>query len=445
MLLLRSLERPRIHMPTDTFAIDPLTDDYHKLWSDFQTLCDFGGRLAGTEGERQALDFLKQRGEEATGQPVKTLPVTYSGWSAAGCTLRLLLDREIAAPCHPLVRTAVTPGIGLTAEVIDLGRGTPDEFNAHSTEIAGRIVLVRHEYMFMAGHLHRWRKYQLAREHGAVGFMISSLSPGGVLVTGSSSRIEGDGIPAISIGLETAARLTRTHEGWPRVNIQIRSHEEPAATETLVFDMPAADAARSLGTVVLSAHVDGHDLAESAIDNASGVAVALAVARKLAPSVANFRRGLRLCFFSAEEWALTGSSQYVEGLARSERDAITLNVNLDSVGGSSNLTALTSEFEGVEPFLRHVATKSGRGLHLYRPIMVNSDHANFARAGIPAIRLVAGFNETKSNLRHVLTQADTRDKVAPSELYSATALATAIVSAACMATDDVGKSFRRTR
>jgi hypothetical protein len=98
MLLLRSLERPRIHMPTDTFVIDPLTDDYHKLWSDFQTLCDFGGRLAGTEGERQALDFLKQRGEEATGRPVKTLPVTYSGWSAAGCTLRLLLDREIAAP-----------------------------------------------------------------------------------------------------------------------------------------------------------------------------------------------------------------------------------------------------------------------------------------------------------------------------------------------------------
>ena len=45
--------------------------------------------------------------------------------------------------------------------------------------------------------------------------MISSLSPGGVLVTGSSSRIEGDGIPAISIGLETAApgSLERTKVG----------------------------------------------------------------------------------------------------------------------------------------------------------------------------------------------------------------------------------------
>lgn len=43
--------------------------------------------------------------------------------------------------------------------------------------------------------------------------------------------------------------------------------------------------------------------------------------------------------------------------------------------------------------------------------MENSDHANFAAHGIPALRLVAGFDDPGCNLRHVLTAADTRDKV----------------------------------
>ena len=58
--------------------------------------------------------------------------------------------------------------------------------------------------------------------------------------------------------------------------------------------------------------------------------------------------------------------------------------------------------------------------------MTNSDHANFAAKGIPALRLVAGFDEQQSQLRHVLTAADTRDKVAPMELHAAAQVAAAI-------------------
>ena len=50
-------------------------------------------------------------------------------------------------------------------------------------------------------------------------------------------------------------------------------------------------------------------------------------------------------------------------------------------------------------------------LRTVRPLMQNSDHANFALAGIPALRLVAGFDDPNANLRYVLTPADTRDKV----------------------------------
>ena len=63
------------------------------------------------------------------------------------------------------------------------------------------------------------------------------------------------------------------------------------------------------------------------------------------------RRGLRLAFFNVEEWALTGSRIYVDGLDAAARDAIALVLNLDSVAGSPHLTALTSEFSRAEAFL----------------------------------------------------------------------------------------------
>ena len=72
-------------------------------------------------------------------------------------------------------------------------------------------------------------------------------------------------------------------------------------------------------------------------------------------------------------------------------------------------------------------------MRCYRPLMTNSDHANFAAAGIPAFRLVAGFDEPNAALRFVLTEADTREKVATSELVSAAQLAACITAAACRA------------
>ena len=51
--------------------------------------------------------------------------------------------------------------------------------------------------------------------------------------------------------------------------------------------------------------------------------------------------------------------------------------------------------------------------------MANSDHANFAAHGIPAVRLIAGFGVPASNLRLLLTAADTREKVRPDELDQA--------------------------
>src|ERR1700688_4366845 len=380
------------------------------LTQDFETLCSFGGRMAGTESERLPMDSVGERGPQASGVSCQTLPVNYGGWRALQAELRLA-DGSRAA-CHPLLRSVATPPGGLTAEVVDLGRGTPEEFAAHRAEISGRFVLVRHELMFAAGTIHRRRKYDMAREAGAVGFLIVGPLPGGV-VAGSTGRKEGAaGIPGAGIAPETAMHLARTASGWARATLLLDTEEKDAETRTLLFDMPG----REQEWVVLSAHVDGHDLSESAIDNASGVAAALAVFRALAPLVADWRVGLRLAFFSAEEWGLMGSARYVEQLSERERDSIALNINLDSVAGGSRLAALTSGFAALEPFLLSVADANGHRLRCVRPLMTNSDHANFAIAGIPAFRMVAGYDDPSGPVRLVLTRSDTRGKVARTEL-----------------------------
>jgi Zn-dependent M28 family amino/carboxypeptidase len=222
------------------------------------------------------------------------------------------------------------------------------------------------------------------------------------------------------------------------VTLVIETEEYDAQTSTLLFDLPG----ESNETVVLSAHVDGHDINESAMDNASGVATALAVIRAVAPYAKTWQRGVRLAFFSAEEWALTGSARYVASLSASEQRRIALNINLDTVAGGRHLTALTSGFGEVEPFLLTVAEANDHRLRCVRPLQTNSDHANFALAGIPAFRLVAGYDEPEADVRLVLTPGDVRERVSETELTKAAQLTAALLEASCNAPSSAAARWR---
>lgn len=409
--------------------------DASRIWADLDAICDTGGRQTGTSSELKATELLARLGEEATGVAPWREAFPYDGWSSNGATVTL--EGGARLPANPLLRSVATPAGGLEAEVVDLGRGTPDEFSAHRGEIAGRIVLVRHELMFAAGTVHRRTKYNAAIEAGAVGFLIAGPLAGN-LVAGSSGRGGEAGIPAAAVSPETAALLARTSAGYARIRLEVDGADQPGSASNLIFDL----AGRTPQQVVLSAHIDGHALGESALDNASGLAVALAVARELRPRMAGRKRTLRLAFFNAEEWALTGSDMHLRRLSAAERDAMVLNVNLDTVAGGNRLTALTSGYRGIEPFLLRCSEAAGVPLGLFRPLQVNSDHGNFAQAGIPAFRLVDGFNDHFADTRHLLTPLDRRDLVSPEALLRSARLALEIVSRALDAADEEAAAWR---
>jgi Zn-dependent M28 family amino/carboxypeptidase len=209
--------------------------------------------------------------------------------------------------------------------------------------------------------------------------------------------------------------------------LDLRTRAQSAVAKNLVAEIPG----RTDEWVVLCAHYDGHDLAQSAIDNGSGVAAALTIAQEIAPMVSSLRRGLRVIFFTIEEWGLMGSRAYVDEMSEKERRQIALVINLDSVVGGSKLTALTSGLEELASFVSAASAIGGTPIDTYLPMMANSDHYNFARHGIPALRLVSGFNEPDSQLRYLLTAGDTLDKITPEELAAAASMAATMVYEAC--------------
>ena len=397
------------------------------LLRDFHAICDTGGRFAGSESEDTARAYLYNRLKEITGfDPTRHL-VDYSGWSRVDSILDQVDGVQQSFPCVALVRSPPTKPGGLIAELIDLGRGSEQDFQKKSAEIRDRVVLVQHEYMFAANTIHRRLKYQWAIDHGASGFLIACHLPETGPVTGSSGATQERGIPAAGISFEAAQALT--HERPVHVRLQIKTKEMPRQTANLIVDLPGQEDE----WVVLSAHIDGHHLAESAMDNATGLASVCAVAEAMAPYMTHCTRGLRIALFNIEEWALAGSAFFVEGLSEMEREAIKLNINLDTIAGSSDITALTSGFSKLEDWLLSTSQAHGYEIGTHRPLMANSDHYNFARHGIPAVRLVAGFNQPNSAVKFLLTPRDTRNQVAPEDLKNSTALTIALVAQACLA------------
>lgn len=406
------------------------------LEKDFLGLCDCGGRQAGSASERSALDFIEGRLAAIAPRATRIESAPYAGWRLDEA--RLTLEGGAALACNALLGAQSTPAGGTSAEVLDLGRGTLEQFEQRAGEIPGRFVLVRHEYPFSAGHVHRRRKYGWAMERGAAGFIIANPHPGGGPVSGSSGRGGAAGIPAVATDAESAARLAARGDRLARAHLTVAGEDFEAETRFPVLELPGTGD----GWVVLSAHLDGHALAESAMDNASGAAVVFAVARAIAPEVARLKRGLKVCLFSAEEWALAGSRGWLDRMSAAERGTLALNVNLDTVAGDGRLTALTSEFPALDSFVQESAASVGAAVGTHLPMMANSDHFNFARHGVPALRLVAGFERPESNVRHILTGADTRDKVAPGELQGAARLAASLVWQGLTATDEALRGLK---
>jgi Zn-dependent M28 family amino/carboxypeptidase len=179
---------------------------------------------------------------------------------------------------------------------------------------------------------------------------------------------------------------------------------EHLESNNVVGMIPGRDSAAAEEVVMLSAHwdhlgigpvVDGDSIYNGALDNASGTADLLAIARVLAQSPRSARSVL-VAFVTAEESGLLGSEYLsLNPLVPTERIVANLNVDGGNVlGETRDLTVLGDTKSSLGPQLATMIEP--RGMRLSpdafpeRGFFYRSDHFAFAKVGVPSVSIGEG-------------------------------------------------------
>ncbi len=150
---------------------------------------------------------------------------------------------------------------------------------------------------------------------GASGVVIRSIGTsnlrfphtGATRYTNSAPRI-----PALALSNPDADALVRQFESGKTVRLRIRSSSRdlpPVRSANVVGEIPGGDRANEI--VLLGAHLDSWDPGVGAIDDGSGVAIMMGVAKLIKELDVKPRRTIRVVLFANEEFGGSGSQAYL--------------------------------------------------------------------------------------------------------------------------------------
>ncbi|OLF05429.1 peptidase M28 [Actinophytocola xinjiangensis] len=166
----------------------------------------------------------------------------------------------------------------------------------------------------------------------------------------------------------------------------------------LIADWPGGDTG---DTMMFGGHADSVLAGPGINDNGSGSAALLEVALTVAKQKLKPAKHLRFAWWGAEEIGLVGSDHYVESLPENQRAAISGYLNFDMIA-SPNGGYFVYSSEGQpdgSPALEKTLTDHYAALGVPTESVDlggRSDHAAFARAGIPTGGMFSGAEERKS-------------------------------------------------
>jgi Zn-dependent M28 family amino/carboxypeptidase len=177
-------------------------------------------------------------------------------------------------------------------------------------------------------------------------------------------------------------------------------------TANVVARLPGSDAALRDQAVVIGAHwdhhgigrpVNGDSILNGALDNASGVAVMLAVADAFRRAGVAPRRSLLFVSFTAEEKGLLGSQAFAENPPVPLRDiAAILNVDGANLWGTTrDIGALGTDQSALGGVFAQAARAEGLSVTtsvdaLKSGSFFRSDHFPLAKAGVPGLSFQSG-------------------------------------------------------
>ncbi|TMT85795.1 M28 family peptidase [Haloterrigena sp. H1] len=394
-------------------------------WNHLESLVDVGNRMAGSEGEREAAELTRDALADAGARDARLEPFEIQGWTRGDSAITA---GDTTQDCIALPRS---PDDRVTGPLVDLGYGLPADFEA--TDIEGAIVMVRSDVPdYYDRYLHRREKYYHAVENGAVGFVYRNHVEGCLPPTGSVGT-DADPIgeiPAVGVSSEVGARLARRFDG-ESITLAVEADIHPTESQNVHAELgPDTDE-----RVLVTSHVDAHDIAEGAMDNGAGTAMVVELANALAAREDDLETRVEFVAFGAEEVGLVGSSRYVED---ADADTIKTVVNNDGVVNDRTLELVTHGFDALADTADEIAERYDHPIGTVPTLGPHSDHWPFVVAGIPGCYVRSVSEGSGRGWGH--TFADTIEKLEPRNLREQAILLTAYVVA--LAREDVTVAHR---
>ena len=410
-----------------TWIGDVFTSDVG--WTHLENLVDIGDRMAGSDGEREGAELTRDALAEAGARNARLDTFEIQGWTRGSSSIRANGD-DVGGNCIALPRS---PSDSVDAPLVDLGYGLPEDFEA--ADLEGAIVMVRSDIPdYYERYIHRREKYYHAVEHGAAGFVYRNHVEGCLPPTGSvgtEANPIGE-IPAVGVSSETGARLARRFEGDVlelAVEADVHDVDEPRSSVSQTKSDPteSQNVRAELGPdtderVLVTSHVDAHDIAEGALDNGAGTAMVVELANALAAREDDLETRVEFVAFGAEEVGLTGSSHYAE---QTDLDSIKAVVNNDGVVRDRTLSLTTHGFDGLEAAVDAVADRYDHPIEAVPKLGPHSDHWPFVQWGVPGYHVKSTSDDVGRGWGH--TFADTLEKLEKRDLREQAILLTELV------------------
>ena len=207
-------------------------------------------------------------------------------------------------------------------------------------------------------------------------------------------------------------KQARTREFKPvplglKASIAIKNTLRTIDSQNVVAKLEGSDPSLKDQYVVYSAHwdhlgigapVNGDKIYNGALDNASGVATVLEIARAFTQIQPQPKRSVLFLMVTAEEQGLLGSQYYATAPLYPLNKTVA-NINIDGVnqwGRTKDLTVVGMGASDLDDYLKAAADEQGRVL---RPdpepekgFYYRSDHFNFAKQGVPALDPDSGID-----------------------------------------------------
>ncbi len=363
-------------------------------------LCDeYGGRLAGSEENRGAAEFILGKFEEYGFEDPHLESFKFPGSEAISGKLEIVdpVRREIPCICLPMTVTGE-----VEADVVYLGHG--ENLDEQLGDMEGKIILTSDRAPIP--------KSVMA---GAVGVVWMRPFP----LLGQTTGVAPSVLPSVGIKYEDGMMLKRFIErrGGVRVRIETECKHLERESWNVCGEIPGNG--KSDEFIMFGGHYDGHEIAQAAFDCGAPCMASLEIGRVLNNFREHLDRNIKIVLFSSEEFGCWGSKAYAKRHA-DEMKNMRFTYQFDSCAAGTTQVLTIDHWPELVPFFDRLSEDLGIEMPL-RQRKGPGDSEAFFHLGIPTgcIRESLRFKYPGSlgGLSTVWhTYNDTVDKIDPRSL-----------------------------